>query len=183
MEVAGYSQTINNLARTSIVVPLTMPLAFIILLFNLKFLLQTTTTTATATSPKTLNITTIAANAQKESIIECWQLTAPFIASAAAGISGAEFAQLGDTGATSYGLIPAEFDGGLHNAPVVQWVSLYLLPALSGPYPAFSARESIWLIPLFPILGGSPLWLAKRSSPCRTQHEKQQSKVADTGSF
>ena len=126
MEAPGYSRIINNLARTSIVVPLTMPLAFIILLFNLKFLLQTTTTTAIAPSPKTLNITTIATNAQKESVIECWELIAPFVASAAAGISGAIFAQLGETGATSYGLIPAEFDGGLHNAPVVQWVSPYL---------------------------------------------------------
>ncbi|KAK0513388.1 hypothetical protein JMJ35_004374 [Cladonia borealis] len=100
-----------------------MPLAFILLLLNLKFLLQATPTTATAADPKTLNITTIAANAQKESVIECWQLTAPFIASAAVGTSGAIFAQLGETGATSYGLIPAKFDGGMHNAPVVQWVA------------------------------------------------------------
>ena len=120
MVAVGYSKTIYNLARTSIFVPLTMTLAFVILLFNLKFLLQTIPTMATATSPETLNITTIAANPQKESIIECWQLTAPFIASAAAGTSGALFAQLGETGATSYGLIPRQFDGGLHNAPVVQ---------------------------------------------------------------
>ena len=143
MEAAGYSKTINNLARPSILVPLIMPLAFIILLFKLQFLLQTTTTTAAATSPKTLNITTIAANAQKESVIECWQLTAPFIASAAAGTSGAIFAQLGGTGATSYGLIPAEFDGGLHNAPVVQWVSPDSHPVLSAFFSICSACERI----------------------------------------
>ena len=126
MGLTGYSRTINNIAPISVAVPFTMPLAFIILLLNLKFLLQITTTAATAASPKTLNITTIAANAQKESVIECWQLTAPFITSAAAGISGASFAQLGETGATSYGLIPAEFNAGLHNAPVVQWVAPYI---------------------------------------------------------
>lgn len=132
MEALRHSEAINNLARTSVLVPLTMPLAFILLLLNLKFLLQITTTAATAASPKTLNITAIAANAQKESVIECWQLTAPFITSAAAGISGASFAQLGETGATSYGLIPAEFNGGLHNAPVVQWVASCILHSLLG---------------------------------------------------
>ena len=142
-----YSKLINNSARTSILVVLTMPLALIVLLFNLELLLQTTTTMATVASPKTLNITTIAANAQKESVIECWQLTAPFVASAAAGTSGAIFAQLGETGATSYGLIPAEFDGGLHNAPVVQW-GISLFP-LSASYSVFGACESVWLMSLF----------------------------------
>ena len=156
MEIPGYSRIIKNLARTSTAVILTMPLAFMFLLLNLKFLLQTTPTTATATDPKTLNITTIAANAQKESVIECWQLTAPFIASAAAGTSGAVFAQLGETGATSYGLLPAEFDGGLHNAPVVQWVSPYLHPALSAFYSICNTGGLIWLTSLFSILGGSP---------------------------
>ena len=143
MEIPGYRRIINNIARTSILVPVTMPLAFILLLLNLKFLLQTTPAAATATDPKTLNITTIAANAQKESVIECWQLTAPFIASAAAGTSGAIFAQLGETGATSYGLIPAQFDGGLHNAPVVQWVSFYLHPASSASYYNCSACSRV----------------------------------------
>lgn len=123
MGIPGYNEIIKILPRTSTVVFLTMPLAFIFLLLNLKSLFNANPTTATATDPKTLNITTIAANAQKESIIECWQLTAPFIASAAAGTLGAIFAQLGESGATSYGLIPAEFDGGMHNAPVVQWVA------------------------------------------------------------
>lgn len=75
---------------------------------------------ATAPPPKTLNVTTIATNAQKESTLECWQLDAPLLASAAAGTAGAVFAQLGETGATSWGLIPAGFNGGLHNAPAVQ---------------------------------------------------------------
>lgn len=75
---------------------------------------------STFPTPKTLNITTIAANAQKESILQCWELDAPFIASAAAGTTGSVFAQLGEGAAVSYGIIPPKFDGGLHNAPVVQ---------------------------------------------------------------
>ena len=183
MEIPGYSKIIKNLTRTTTVVLLTMPLAFILLLLNLQFLLQTIPTAATVTEPKTLNITTIAANAQKESVIECWQLTAPFIASAAAGTSGAIFAQLGQTGATSYGLIPAQFDGGLHNAPVVQWASPYLHPASSASYYICSACGRIWLTFLFSILDGSPSWLVKRSSPCRTQHKQQKFTVVVTGSF
>lgn len=76
--------------------------------------------TTAATTPKTLNITTISANVQRESILECWQLAAPLLSSTTAGTSGAVFAQLGEGGATSYGVIPPQFDGGLHNAPAVQ---------------------------------------------------------------
>jgi len=107
-----------DLSSTAIL--LTMPFALLFLLFHFQLFLHTTASATAAPTPKTLNITTISANAQTESTLECWQLTAPFIASAAAGTSGAVFVQLGETGATSYGLIPAQFDGGLHNAPVVQ---------------------------------------------------------------
>ena len=71
--------------------------------------------------PSHLNVTTIAATRGKSSL-ECWQLSAPFVQSSQAGTSGAVIAQLGETGATSYSLIPPQFDGGLHNAPVVQYV-------------------------------------------------------------
>ena len=97
-----------------------MPFALFLLLYHLQLLLQATPSMAASPTPKTLNITTILANVQRVSIIECWQLAAPLEASSTAGTAGALFAQLGETGATSYGLIPAEFDGGLHNAPVVQ---------------------------------------------------------------
>ena len=73
-----------------------------------------------AATPKTLNITAISANAAKQSTLECWQLAAPFLSSTTAGTSGAVFAQLGEGGATSYGILPPQFDGGLHNAPAVQ---------------------------------------------------------------
>ena len=68
---------------------------------------------------QTLNVTAISA-ANGASTIECWQLAAPFITSSTAGVSGAAFAQLGKAGNTSYAIIPAKFQGGLHNAPVVQ---------------------------------------------------------------
>lgn len=100
-------------------------LSALLLLLPVHLLLQATASPLEARTnppptPKLVNITTIAANAQNESTLECWQLTAPFVASADAGVSGAVFAQLGETAKTSYGVIPAGFDGGLHTAPAVQ---------------------------------------------------------------
>lgn len=98
-------------------------LCSLILLLNIHLLLHASPVRAAATpipAPKLLNITTIAANVRNESVLECWQLTAPFVESMTAGVSGAAVAQLGETAATSYGVIPARFDGGLHNAPAVQ---------------------------------------------------------------
>ena len=97
-----------------------MASAVLIVLHCLLLLSWSTAQASTTPVPKTLNITTISANAQKQSTLECWQLTAQLVPSAAAGTSGAVFAQLGETGATSYGILPPQFDGGLHNAPVVQ---------------------------------------------------------------
>lgn len=97
-----------------------MHLVSLLLLQLLTFVHATIATTATVATPKTVNITTIATNAQKESTLECWQLDAPLVPSAAAGTAGAVFAQLGETGATSWGIVPARFNGGLHNAPAVQ---------------------------------------------------------------
>ena len=86
---------------------------------------------ATIPNPKTVNITTIATNAQKESILECWRLDAPLVASSAAGTAGAVFAQLGQTSSASWGLIPPGFNGGIHNAPAVQWVNPVVFSQLS----------------------------------------------------
>ena len=68
-----------------------------------------------------LNITTIGA-ANGKSTLECWQLSAPLVTSSQPGTAGAAIAQLGETGATSYTLLPPHYDGGLHNAPAVQYV-------------------------------------------------------------
>ncbi|KAI9672677.1 MAG: hypothetical protein M1831_000112 [Alyxoria varia] len=79
-------------------------------------------TEPTTPPPESLNLTAITANKKKEAILQCWQLDAPLIPSNSAGTSGAVFAQLGETGKTSYGIIPPKFDGGLHTAPAVQYV-------------------------------------------------------------
>ncbi|KAL8707612.1 MAG: hypothetical protein Q9220_007399 [cf. Caloplaca sp. 1 TL-2023] len=72
--------------------------------------------------PSTLNVTTITANTQKQSVIECWQLISPLVPTSVGGLAGGAFAQLGDAGNVSWGIIPPRTDGGLHNAPVVQFV-------------------------------------------------------------
>ncbi|KAK8109337.1 hypothetical protein PG984_015138 [Apiospora sp. TS-2023a] len=79
------------------------------------------TATATATSAVKLNITAIGA-ADGKSTLECWQLDAPFIVSNTAGISGTAVAKLGSVTNIDYSVVPPNFDGGLHNAPVNQWV-------------------------------------------------------------
>ncbi|KAL9582109.1 MAG: hypothetical protein Q9212_003490 [Teloschistes hypoglaucus] len=78
---------------------------------------------AALSTPTTLNLTTIAANARNESVLECWQLIAPFSVSNVPGTAGSATAQLGQAQSLSYTLIPPRFDGGLHNAPVVQYVA------------------------------------------------------------
>ena len=72
--------------------------------------------------PSHLNISVITA-ANDKSTFECWQLSAPFVQSSQVGTSGAAVAQLGDVDTASYTLIPPQFDGGLHNAPVVQYAT------------------------------------------------------------
>ena len=89
-----------------------MPIAF--LLLQLLFI-----TPLTIATPSRLNLTAISAK-NGASTLECWQLTSPLTTSTQAGTSGAAFTQLGPTGNTSYAIIPAKFNGGLHNAPVVQ---------------------------------------------------------------
>ncbi|KAL8786797.1 MAG: hypothetical protein Q9195_008055 [Heterodermia aff. obscurata] len=124
-----------------------MPLTVLFLL-----LLQALFISATAAAtPETLNITTISANAEKQSTLECWQLAAPLLSSTTAGTSGAVFAQLGDGGAASYGIIPPQFDGGLHNAPAVQWVAftagkaVISLPNSTRTATVYGGREGLIL--------------------------------------
>ena len=70
-------------------------------------------------APRNLNVTAISA-ANGVSTIECWKLTAPFAVSSEPGTIGVATAQLGKTGNLSYAIIPANYDGGMHNAPRVQ---------------------------------------------------------------
>jgi len=70
-------------------------------------------------APQNLQLTAISAK-DGGSTIECWELAAPFVVSSQTGITGAAFAQLGEAGTISYAIIPAKYDGGLHNAPQIQ---------------------------------------------------------------
>jgi len=70
-------------------------------------------------APQNLQLTAISAK-DGASTIECWELAAPFVASSKTGIMGVIFAQLGKAGNVSYAIIPAKYDGGLHDAPQIQ---------------------------------------------------------------
>lgn len=70
-------------------------------------------------APTYLNLTAISA-ADGESILECWQLSDPFALSGQAGTTGTAVHQLGNAVNTSIIVIPAHFNGGVHNAPAVQ---------------------------------------------------------------
>ncbi|KAL8753728.1 MAG: hypothetical protein Q9184_005335 [Pyrenodesmia sp. 2 TL-2023] len=83
--------------------------------------------------PDHLIVTAISAK-DGVSTIERWQLASPFQTSSEAGISGVSLAQLGQAGNASYAVIPPHFEGGLHNAPAVQYV-------------AFLAGEAIITVP------------------------------------
>ncbi|KAL8317561.1 hypothetical protein RB597_001111 [Gaeumannomyces tritici] len=73
----------------------------------------------TITTPS-LNVTAIGA-ADGASTIECWQF-GPFVSSSVPGVAGALGLFLGSASNATFTVIPARFDGGLHNAPVPQFV-------------------------------------------------------------
>ncbi|KAI9879906.1 MAG: hypothetical protein M1830_006573 [Pleopsidium flavum] len=91
-----------------------MPVVFII------FILQLLTSTIAA--PTFLNLTAISA-VNGESTLECWQLSNPFTVSNQAGTTGTAVQQLGNVANASYAIIPAQFNGGVHCAPAVQYVA------------------------------------------------------------
>ncbi|KAJ5545024.1 hypothetical protein N7535_006588 [Penicillium sp. DV-2018c] len=70
----------------------------------------------------TLNVTVLGAR-DNRSTLECWALSSGFETSSTPGTAGAAALDLGGVGRNaSYTALPAGFDGGLHNAPVLQWV-------------------------------------------------------------
>ncbi|KAE8147422.1 hypothetical protein BDV25DRAFT_160379 [Aspergillus avenaceus] len=82
-----------------------------------------TTTTTSTLNPSTLNVTVIAAHNNK-STLECWALEPGFESSNTPGTTGNPVLSLGAPSANiSYMAIPPRTDGGLHNAPTIQWVS------------------------------------------------------------
>lgn len=66
-----------------------------------------------------LNVTALGA-ANGASTLECWQLESPFSISAQPGTAGSASFELGDVANFTYAVIPAGYDGGLHNAPYNQ---------------------------------------------------------------
>ena len=52
--------------------------------------------------------------------IQCWRLATPFITSSTPGVSGTEVATISNVGDLEYTILPARYDGGVHNAPVPQ---------------------------------------------------------------
>lgn len=90
-----------------------------LLLTLLELLCTLMATNQVADAPKNLDITAISAR-NGASTIECWRMVTPFVVTSQAGVSGVAFTQLGKTGNLSYAIIPAKYDGGLHNGPQVQ---------------------------------------------------------------
>lgn len=88
------------------------------------FLLQSMFLIAAAQEERHLNITAISA-ANGRSTIECWQITRPFDISTDPGTAGTAAQQLGDLTNLTFTILPPRFDGGLHNAPFVQYVTCF----------------------------------------------------------
>ncbi|RHZ50061.1 uncharacterized protein CDV56_101725 [Aspergillus thermomutatus] len=85
-------------------------------------LLGAIATTAVTSIPATINITVIGAQ-NNQSTLECWALEPGFASSTQPGVSGSATLSLGPVGDNAtYDIIPAQFDGGRHNAPARQWV-------------------------------------------------------------
>ncbi|KAI0898278.1 hypothetical protein F4806DRAFT_493938 [Annulohypoxylon nitens] len=68
-----------------------------------------------------LNITALTGK-NNVSVLECWQLKTPFVTSDIPGIVGTQTLDMGGVSNATYSILPARFDGGLHNAPYKQWV-------------------------------------------------------------
>ena len=66
-----------------------------------------------------INLTTTAAE-NGASVLQCWQLDAPFVTSTEKGTAGAMVAQLGNLSNASYSIVAAGSNGGNHVAPAVQ---------------------------------------------------------------
>lgn len=67
--------------------------------------------------------TAIVTDARNNSALECWQLEANVSVSTGAGTAGATTIQLGNLANVTYTALPANFYGGVHNAPYPQWVA------------------------------------------------------------
>ena len=76
----------------------------------------------TLSETKHLNISVTAA-ANATSVLQCWQLAAPFFISTQSGTAGSMVLQLGNLEKASYSIIPAGINDGYHTAPAPQCVN------------------------------------------------------------
>ncbi|KAK8151250.1 hypothetical protein BKA80DRAFT_287095 [Phyllosticta citrichinensis] len=67
-------------------------------------------------------VTSLVTNAQNNSALECWKFTTPLTSPSTPGISGSMFYAFNLSTTNQYTVIPARFDGGIHNAPAPQFV-------------------------------------------------------------
>lgn len=83
-------------------------------------------TASGSSAPSSLNITALTA-VNKSSVLECWSLTPGFSTSAQPGTTGAATVGIGALGSSTdnstFSVLPAQFNGGQHNAPAKQYVS------------------------------------------------------------
>lgn len=103
----------------------------------LSLLATAATGTMAATSHGTLNVTVVGAQ-NNLSTLECWALEPGFEEADTPGVEGAEVLNLGViSGNSTFSIIPANFDGGLHNAPALQYdLSFSIFPPYQPLYPA-----------------------------------------------
>ena len=66
-----------------------------------------------------LNITA-AAGVDGKTVIQCWQLSIPFVTSTQSGTQGSMVTSLGNLSNATYSIIPAGTNGGAHVAPYPQ---------------------------------------------------------------
>ena len=85
-----------------------------------------------AQNSTSLLITALVTTSRNESALQCWQLSQPFQASSTAGTTGALTLGLGGISNYTYSILPPRFDGGLHNAPAIQYVILSYSLELPG---------------------------------------------------
>ena len=109
MELAGLT-LVNKMLSLSLL----FSFYFVFIFFSSSF----------AASPANFNATAISA-CHEFSVLECWQLSAPFVTSTQAGTIGAAFTQLGNTATASLSILPRKFNGGMPNAPAVHYVQLH----------------------------------------------------------
>lgn len=79
---------------------------------------------STLAAAESFNVTALSAR-NSLSTLECWALEPSFKVSTESGTAGSKSLNLGPIGGTAnstYGVIPAKFNGGRHNAPTAQYV-------------------------------------------------------------